>query len=175
MTPPQPPRPPAPTSWRTTLAAFVIALAFFVGWGGILHSRSVPRFEQLAAGAAGRQGPVTMALTSLTTRTSFDDIQGDQPALPEGAVFVVASLRVVVATEETVDCPAYLIDRYGHRWRPVDINHEAVTSCYRVQPNALTGMELVFVVPGSAVADISGVTMNPKRGMSRTPVLRPPA
>jgi hypothetical protein len=35
-------------------------------------------------------------------------------------------------------------------------------------------MELVFVVPRSAVADIAGVTMNPERGVSRTPVLRPP-
>lgn len=168
-------RPPAPTSWRTTLAALIVALAFFAGWGGIMHSRSLPRFEQLAAGAAGRQGPVTMALSSLTTRTSFDDVPHDQPALPEGAVFVVASLRVVVASEETVDCPVYLIDRYGHRWSPVDINHEAVSSCYGVQANTLTAMELVFVVPRSAVPDISGVTMKPARGVSRTPVLRPPA
>ncbi len=168
-------RRPAPTSWRTTLAALLAALAFFVGWGGIMHSRSVPRFEQLAPGAAGRQGPVTMALTSLTTRTSFDDITGDQPALPAGAVFVVASLRTMVTTPETVYCPVFLIDRLGHRWSPIDVNHEAVTSCYRVEPNTLTAMELVFVVPRSAVPDITGVTMNPERGVSRTPVLRPPA
>jgi hypothetical protein len=115
-----------------------------------------------------------MALTALTTRTSFDDVSGLKPALPSNAVFVVASLRVLVVTSATVACPVQLIDRHGHRWKPTDVSREAMSTCFTVLPNVLTGLEVVFVVPRSAVADISGVTMNPTRGVSRTPVLRPP-
>lgn len=164
---------PVRVSWLTTLTAVLVALSGFVTWGGLMYSRSVPRFEQLPPGAAAHQGGVTIALTALETRTSLDDVLGDPPERPQGALFVVATLRVLVTTTATVSCDTDLIDVAGHRWKATSVSLDALSSCYDVQPDTVTELQRVYLVPAAMVADIAGVALAPERGAARTAVLRP--
>jgi hypothetical protein len=165
-----------------TAIALLFVVAVVVAWGGYLHARSTPRWQQTAPGAPANpetEGGMPMRLVSLTVSPVLvTDTEAN--SAPAGALWVIAVLEYEPPPEGSY-CNLDLLAVDGRRWRAssqldYDGQRPLNSGCLSVAGAGVPRSELLYLIPSDAAGSLAGLvtTVTGYRGTAAHPVLTPP-
>jgi hypothetical protein len=169
-------------AWLWSACAAVLALIYLVLWSlyGMTHLSVFPRFEQRPPGATASLLQADFSLLSLVHSDHLTVQNGEAPALPAGAVWVVATLQVVQhGKDPAFTCYPQLIGPDHRVWERTSLYADRALSSFCSDDDLYLGrpyrFEEIFQVPARYADQLYGVVM--LNGLVSTPqqVLTPPA